>query len=369
MKNLKNKFYWKVGKKTFHNKHQAVVEMDKTGWGIEWHPPTAWLSYNWSATPEKTFWQIMTDRVKEIRQKYKYIRFWFSGGCDSQTVLECFLSNGIHIDEIFMHSSGLKESDYEITDTAIPFLIKHKNALRNTRINHYTTKKNDYIDWHSKKYWETEDGIYHPALRIVGPIASYKYGFKKQIDEINIICSTKSYLIYKNNNWYTYVPDYEFDGYFLPDTLYFFCQDPEIYHAQSFTLLNYIKNNFTKEHWNNFTVSSNQEQWNKGMQRAVNIHKNFLPKIKYIDLSKLRFITPLKKVIGDNVKESYAWKLADIEIIKMWQKNISDLYDLKKYFNKENPWLTYTSCPGLLYSLSQNEIIDNSSLYPKGFTQ
>jgi len=369
MNNSHTKFYWKVGKKTFHNKHQAVVEMDRSGFGIEWHPPTEWLSYDWTSVPKKTFWQIMTDRVKEIRQKYKYIRFWFSGGCDSQTVLECFLSNGVHIDEIFMHSSGVKQSDYEITDTAVSFLIKHKSALRKTKINHYTTKKEDYYDWHTKKHWETEDGIYNPCSRLIGPIPSYKYGFKKQVGEINILCSTKSYLIYKNNNWYTYVPDYEFDGYFIPNTLYFFCQDPEIYHSQSFTLLNYIKNNFTKEHWNNFTVSSNQEHWNKGMQRSINIHRNFLYKSKNINVPAVRFKAPLKKTIAINYKESVAWKLLDIEIIDMWQKNIADLHDLKKYFNDENPWLYYTGCPGYLFSLSQKEVIDNSILFPKGFTQ
>jgi hypothetical protein len=366
MNNSHTKFYWKVGKKTFHNKHKAVVEMDRSGSGIEWHPPSRWLSYNWEDPPKKDLWKIMVDRAKEIRQKYKYIRLWFSGGCDSQTVLECFLSNGIQIDEIFMHSSGVKQSDYEITDTAVPFLIKHKNALRNTKINHYTTKKEDYYDWHTKKHWETENGIYMAHSRLVGPVSSYKYGCKNMPGEINIICSTKSFLIYKNKNWYTYLPDYEFDGYYVPNTTYFFCQDPEIYHSQSYTLLLYIKKFFATEQWDNFTTRFNQENWNKGMQRSMNVHNNFLLKVNETVPTK-SFKTPLKKIVGHNMKESYAWKFQDPAIINLWQKNIADLYDLKKYFNDENPWLFYTGCPGYLFSLSQKQIIDNSVLFPQGF--
>lgn len=368
MNNIQEKFYWKVGQKIFYNKHKAVVEMDRSGMGIEWHLPSKWLTYDWTKKPNRSFWEIMSARAKEIREKYRYVRLWFSGGCDSQTVLQCFMANDIHIDEIFLHSSGVKESDYEISDTAIPFLSKHKQLLTKTKINHYVTTKKDYVDWHSKKYWETEEGIYHPCVRPVGPLASTKYGFRKMPGEINIICSIKSYLTYKNNNWYTYIPDYEFDGYHLPDVLYFFCQDPEIYHSQSLTLVDFIEKQIPKSQWQVFTNSSNQEKWNQGMQRARNLKGSFLPKLNDFAVDEPpRFKSPLQQVISSNQKEHNAWLHIDNKIINDWQRNLSELYDLKRYFNKQNPWLWYVGCPGHFISLATREIVDNTVLFPGGY--
>jgi len=59
------------------------------------------LKYDWKTKPSKILSQLYKERAQELRDKYDYISLSFSGGADSWNVLNAFLSNNIHIDEIY----------------------------------------------------------------------------------------------------------------------------------------------------------------------------------------------------------------------------------------------------------------------------
>jgi hypothetical protein len=58
-------------------------------------------NFNWKIKPTKSLSQMYKERAQELRDKYDYISLSFSGGADSWNVLNSFLSNNIHIDEIY----------------------------------------------------------------------------------------------------------------------------------------------------------------------------------------------------------------------------------------------------------------------------
>jgi len=57
--------------------------------------------FSWTKRPVGTLEQLYKERAQQIRDKYDYVALHFSGGSDSWTVLDSFLSNGIHLDELY----------------------------------------------------------------------------------------------------------------------------------------------------------------------------------------------------------------------------------------------------------------------------
>ena len=55
---------------------------------------------DWSVEPKEDIYELFRQRAQQIREKYDYVVLVYSGGVDSHTVLETFLRNNIHINEI-----------------------------------------------------------------------------------------------------------------------------------------------------------------------------------------------------------------------------------------------------------------------------
>jgi len=83
------------------------------------------------AESEMSFFELCIMRARQIRQKHRYFRLWYSGGVDSHTALLAFIAAGCLPDEIAIgkgSSFGDTEADHEIVNGALPWLTK--NNLR-----------------------------------------------------------------------------------------------------------------------------------------------------------------------------------------------------------------------------------------------
>jgi len=134
--------YYKLGDKRYGNKLEALIAAkEKTGDAnnIEYVPHTDWDSYDWLNEPEESWQEILRQHALELRQKYSYLRLWYSGGVDSQTIINTFVKNNIHLDEIVLcRDSPIDRFDTfdngEINWVAIPYLKDHKDAFTRTKI-------------------------------------------------------------------------------------------------------------------------------------------------------------------------------------------------------------------------------------------
>lgn len=85
-------------------------------------------TYDWSREPEEDIYELYAKRSRQLRNKYDYLVLLYSGGIDSHTVLESFLNNGIHLDEIctFTNSKANDKNsnkfNQEVFNAAIPFV-------------------------------------------------------------------------------------------------------------------------------------------------------------------------------------------------------------------------------------------------------
>jgi hypothetical protein len=93
--------YYRVGEKIHTNKIAALV--DGTNRNI--HPE--WVFNNdvfdvvdWTQEPTASLEELYLARARQIREQYDYVILSYSGGSDSQNILNTFLNNNIRIDEI-----------------------------------------------------------------------------------------------------------------------------------------------------------------------------------------------------------------------------------------------------------------------------
>lgn len=85
----------------FESKMQALIYANPTGKKVRWvFNDDVFDNYDWSVEPELTLDQLYDRRARELREQYDYIVLSYSGGSDSNNVLESFLRQGLLIDEV-----------------------------------------------------------------------------------------------------------------------------------------------------------------------------------------------------------------------------------------------------------------------------
>jgi hypothetical protein len=56
--------------------------------------------YDFTKEPTETLDSLIDDRVRLLRSRYRWLCLWYSGGYDSQTILNSFIRTGTRLDEI-----------------------------------------------------------------------------------------------------------------------------------------------------------------------------------------------------------------------------------------------------------------------------
>ena len=93
--------YYTVGDQKIYSKLEAIKLHVKTGNHPEWHyHDEIFSSYNWTQEPTQSLTDLYRKRAEQLREKYDYIVLLYSGGADSNNVLDSFIDNNIHLDEI-----------------------------------------------------------------------------------------------------------------------------------------------------------------------------------------------------------------------------------------------------------------------------
>jgi hypothetical protein len=57
---------------------------------------------DWTQEPTESFDELCAKRAKMIREKYDYVRIWYSAGRDSHHILKIFLENNLRVDELII---------------------------------------------------------------------------------------------------------------------------------------------------------------------------------------------------------------------------------------------------------------------------
>ena len=94
--------HYQVGHQDYVKKTDALVAATKQKLPVHWNfHDEVYSTADWTRRPAGTLKELYRIRAQQLRDRYDYIVIHFSGGADSWTVLNSFLSNGIHVDEVY----------------------------------------------------------------------------------------------------------------------------------------------------------------------------------------------------------------------------------------------------------------------------
>jgi len=132
--------YYSIDSKTFSTKLFAAYYKEKTqsSNSIIWHFPN-WesklASIDITKEPEESLSELYLKRALQLRHAYDYLVLFYSGGHDSNQILETFMLNGIFIDEILIFKKGDKRliekfpTEYDLLTFFPEYYEAEKSAL------------------------------------------------------------------------------------------------------------------------------------------------------------------------------------------------------------------------------------------------
>ena len=113
-----SKGFYQVGEQKYFSKFQAVMASKQTGHFPEWNfNDEVFGQQDWTVEPTENLWEIYRQRAQQLRDNYDYIILLYSGGSDSQNILQSFLFNNITLDEVFCYGpfSSIDTSTQKVT--------------------------------------------------------------------------------------------------------------------------------------------------------------------------------------------------------------------------------------------------------------
>lgn len=242
IKVLSTHFEYKGTKYT--SKIKAIEASDADVGGITFHTFTPkFFEFPWNKEPSETYQELLIDRARQLRDKYGYLKFWFSGGGDSTTALTTFIKYGIFLDEIVVHRMALNDhminkSNYELDDYAIPFLKKIEHLIPNTKITLLNLDKN-YFDEVLGDYW----------LNNMSALDLRNFAIPKLLRDkgANIVCELYPEVHYSAGSWYSTMFDTSTLAELSPYEdieLFYTDEDCMKLHAKQLHMIkNYLKHN------------------------------------------------------------------------------------------------------------------------------
>jgi hypothetical protein len=103
--------YYLCDGKEFSSKIHACIHGTQNKKPVYWHfNNEIFDQYPWHTEPEESLDQLYDLRARQLREKYDYLVLAFSGGADSNNILESFLRQNLFIDEIVTNVMEEKNS-------------------------------------------------------------------------------------------------------------------------------------------------------------------------------------------------------------------------------------------------------------------
>lgn len=376
------RWYYSCNNKTFLDKISSIEESVDSNLPIYFHIPDYYEAFPMHVEPAESWQELCKQHAQEIRDSFDYVRISYSGGCDSGTVLDTFIYNNIHIDEILCIRCGIKDADYEIDQYAIPHINKIKNLIPKTKINIVTATQKDYEELYNTPYWYEEtyregesnaSGFHFRLNNLFEDVTRYTQKNKTA----HVFGREKPKLVYNKGRWYTYFMD--LDVYQQPDKdltkiVNFYIDKPKIHAKQCHSLLKAIKENVPFYDFNKVTTYDKKYEkfWNKNSYRFLS-KDSFPEKLMNFSFTK----TPDLKL--DN-KQIYLYSEKDRlalktmvknrpDLVKKWQSSLNEFALLAdgKWFNAGRPEFGTIGIFSKFFCLDIKDTKTVDDLYPDGF--
>ena len=239
--------YWEYAGTRYRSKFRALDAANGNYKGITFsiHESEDFDNYTWSIEPTPSLKELQKQRALQLRDTYPYLKLWFSGGADSTTVLNTFLDNNIHLDEICVYTYSFDNhqennlGDYEVNTYTLPYLKKLQYHIPKTKIKVIDNGKDYYDKVLSNDSWFFTKSTFSLRHTHLPKINGKNF--------CNILASSDPIVITDKGRWYNEIWDQSEAEYgnIRNIELFFTSVDmPELHAKQCHIVKNYlIKNN------------------------------------------------------------------------------------------------------------------------------
>ena len=112
--------YYKVDNLDFDSKILACIHATKFNNQVQWvFNNNVFDNYAWHIEPIESLDILYDRRSKTLRELYDYIIVSYSGGADSHNIVESFLRQGLHIDEIIVNTMEKGSNAFTTIDSNV----------------------------------------------------------------------------------------------------------------------------------------------------------------------------------------------------------------------------------------------------------
>lgn len=153
---------WIIRDQVYYSRLQAArVSDNKLPVKFLLHRGEQYDKIDWTVEPAQPWPAMLAKRARQIRDSFRYVRLWYSGGADSHTMLKAFVDNKIWPDEITCVRYSLIDSfkegiNVEVNNAAIVYLDSIKNVLnvlpKTVKINIVDIGSEDHLNYYKSQY-------------------------------------------------------------------------------------------------------------------------------------------------------------------------------------------------------------------------
>ena len=240
--------YWEYAGTRYKHKFKVLEASRGNFHDVSFHlfDDPSFRNYDWTVEPAESLRSIMIERAHQLRDKYDYLKFWFSGGADSTTALQIFLDEFIYIDEIVVYRfrpNGPDKNlgDYEIDNYVIPFLNELSKSIPHTKINIITYDKDYFDEYLGDKWVHTKNNL---------SIRHFHTPKIKGKNFCNLVCDGEPMINTIDGKWYAELWDTdnygEFTSYRNIELFYTTPDLPELHAKQCHMMKNILQSSYTK---------------------------------------------------------------------------------------------------------------------------
>jgi hypothetical protein len=338
--NTREFLYYQVGDFKTTNKLSAI---EKAGGDIGrvhfYLADNEYARYDWTKEPTDDIDFLIDQRVQLIREQNRYVCLWYSGGYDSQAILNSFIRTKTRLDEVVIYGRDWMDHATRIEDQLAleqiqqvkklyqPWLnIRHIKYSTQTPVKFYKEHGTDWIYNDKGNFSQFTKQARANTARYQSDFTNLNHVFGR-ID-INGVDKPRVNLV--DNRWYVQIPDVSLFHYFDADYEMFFLNPDaaEIYIKQAWMAIRWFESlpNCSHELVHQVQSSANSEifaQWNRAIGRPEVYNE-----IARIGLVKLIVSYGTESIESSKFK-NYA-STAEKEAYDTWRKGIEYLQNTHK---------------------------------------
>ena len=324
--------YFVVGDQKTYNRNQAIVwangNLDKIS--LYWMDEV-WEQIDWSKRPTRSWADLMKERCWQVRDKADVLGVSYSGGYDSQTIVDHMILNGVPLDELQINVK--KYHPHPEGETAPLLAQKIKEQFYpNLKIRAIDVEVDYLLDIY-RNYGEdwlfkTDTGQLHFTQPVRSSMINHNQGHTRMLDVKNIVMCEgieKPRLFVKDGWWVTgYLDVTLIDRLNSPyENFYTSKQLPELHVKQVWMMIDWLESlpytniqdlEYFTHQVQRHTNSDEYEAWNLAVGRNPVKHLNSWA----LNLSGKYSGTG--GMFSEDTKMTLAYcQIQDSPVVKMWQ--------------------------------------------------